>query len=175
MSRQIYNVTKLLQKLKDHTPDTPGKKKFQKLVYLVENVGNVSLGFDYEIYFYGPYSSELDNVLAALAGEGLIHYDYQDYSHLICIDEVDESNEGSDFFQSDLTDDELKVIDNIFSDFADKSPAELELLTTAHFAFKNIQDKSAGNIINGVKKIKGSKYSDDKIKQALIELHLIKV
>jgi len=167
MSRQIYNVTELLRKLKDFSV-TPGKKKFQKLVYLVENVGDVNLGFDYKIHFYGPYSPKLDSVLTALEGEGLIHYEYKDYSHLICVD----APEHSDFCEIDLTDDEQKKIECVFSAFAHKAPDDLELLTTAHFAFQNIQDKSTSSIISGVKKIKGTKYSDDKIKQALSELHL---
>ena len=168
MSRQIYNITELLRKLKCHDI-TPGKKKFQKLVYLVENVGNVNLGFDYEIYFYGPYSSKLDNVLAELEGEGLIHYAYKDYSHLIC---VDEPNEHNDFCESDLTSSELEKIEKIFSVFGKKSPFELELLTTTHFAFQRLQNKSADNIINGVKKIKGEKYSSSQIERALNELNL---
>ena len=170
MSRQAYNIIELLRKLKSKDI-IPGKKKFQKLVYLVENEGNVKLGFNYEIHFYGPYSSELDNVLVELGGEGLIYYDYQGSSHLICVNEL---NEDDDFYKTDLTDDELQSIERIFSIFGNRTPNELELLTTAHFAFQKLQDKSTPNIINGVKKIKGEKYTDAEIEQALKEFTNLK-
>jgi uncharacterized protein YwgA len=168
MNRPKYNVIELLRKLGSHS-DVPGKKKFQKLVYMVENIANVRLGFDYEMYFYGPYSSKLDGLLTDLEGEGLIHYDYKGLNHLI---QIDEPNEYSDFFEVDLSADELKKIEDIFSDYGSKTPNELELLTTTHFAFQNLHDKSSASVIKGVKKIKGSKYSDDNIQQALVELRL---
>ena len=31
-----------------------GKKKFQKLVYLIETVGHIDLGYSYQIHLYGP-------------------------------------------------------------------------------------------------------------------------
>jgi hypothetical protein len=47
------------------------------------------------------------------------------------------------------------------------TPSELELLTTAMYAYDHLEDKSKANIISGVQKIKGSKYSRELIQRSL--------
>jgi len=170
MSRQIYNVIEMLRKLSKQYDTPPGKKKFQKLVYLVENVGNVNLGFSYKIHFFGPYSDKLDDTLTNLQGKGLIYYDYKEQSHLICLHEIEDYD---DFYEADLDEHELKKIEEIFSIYGGNTPNQLELLTTTHFAFENLKDKSNASVIKGVQKIKGTKYSEKQIEDALGELGLM--
>jgi len=46
MNRSIYNIVDIIKEIHDITNEFPGKKKFQKLVYLIENLGKVNLGYD---------------------------------------------------------------------------------------------------------------------------------
>jgi uncharacterized protein YwgA len=166
MKRSKYNIFHILRNLKQKGI-SPGKKQFQKIIYLVENVGYVKLGYSYIIHYYGPYSAALDDTLAELEGECLFHYEYQGLSHLICADDL------CDIAKPDLNDKEIDMIEKIIETFKDKSPSELELLTTSHFIrskLKNANDEE-NRVIEGVKKIKGSKYSDEEIRNALKELN----
>jgi uncharacterized protein YwgA len=55
-----------------------GKTRFQKLAFLIQQEGKsplLSALFNFEPYYYGPYSDELNRVLSQLTQEGLIHPD----------------------------------------------------------------------------------------------------
>ena len=52
---------------KQHHVEDLGKKKFQKLVYLIETVGHIDLGYSYQIHLYGPFSKALDDDLRELS------------------------------------------------------------------------------------------------------------
>jgi len=154
------------------TNEYPGKKKFQKLVYLIENLGNVNLGFKYGIHFYGPYSSKLDDTITKLNGEGFLTYEYQGGSHLICMEEGVSLAADDEFFKPDLSEDEIAAMKEVLKKFSKRNPADLELLTTAHYAHSHLNDKSENRVIAGVQKIKGSKFSEAEIKNAINELNL---
>jgi len=104
-----------------------------------------------------------------LNGEGILSYSYEGNSHLICLKE---DIAGDDLFSPDLTDAEYTDIKEILDKFSKKSPSELELLTTTHYAFISLQDKSHNSIIAGVQKIKGTKFSKAQIKNAIHELEI---
>jgi uncharacterized protein YwgA len=163
MPRSKYNIINILCSLKE-MKIRPGKKQFQKLVYLIENVACVDLGFTYNIHYYGPYSTELDDTLTKLGGDGLFHYDYSGLSHLINIDDL---GKDDDFVEYDLQNDEIEAIGKVLEKFGHKSPSELELITTTHFVKSNLTSKDEESVLRGVKKIKGNKYSDAQIKGAM--------
>jgi uncharacterized protein YwgA len=163
MKRSKYNIFQILRNLKQKGIN-PGKKQFQKIIYLVENVGHVALGYSYTIHYYGPYSASLDDTLVELGGEGLFHYEYQGLSHLICVDGP------GDIVEPDLQEEEIGAIEKIIEKFKSKSPSELELLTTSHFIRSQFGNDEENCVIERVKKIKGSKYSDEEIRNALNEL-----
>ena len=171
MKRSIYNIVDIIKEINLATEEFPGKKKFQKLVYLIENLGNVNLGFKYEIHFYGPYSSELDDAVTKLSGEGFLAYNYEGNSQLICL--KDSVAEDDEFFAPDLSEDEYSAMKDIINRFSHKTPGELELLTTAHYAYANLQDKSQKSVVAGVQKIKGSKFSEPSIISAIDEFGVL--
>ena len=155
-SNAAYVISKIIQ----ICGQKPGKKKLQKLVFLIQEKG-IDLGYEYGLHFYGPYSSNLDIETTTLSAEGIIKFDYSSgYSHKMSI------TEGCKV-KSRLTNVQEKVIDSVIERFKDQSPSELELLTTAIYAYNNLQDKSMDSITQGVKKIKGSKYSKSEIENAL--------
>ena len=68
-----------------------------------------------------------------------------------------------------LSNEQQKVIDELIEYFKGQSTSNLELLTTAIYAYNHLENKSQENIIRGVQKIKGSKYSKEQILSALDE------
>ena len=134
----------------------PCKKTLQKIVFLIE-AKKVDLGCDYGIYFYGPYSADLDFAVRELCDEGVLKIDYTPMDHLITV--VDSSMVG---------DYSNRTIDQVIDSFSQESPGELELIATALYVYVSLHDKE--RIKAGVKKIKGSKYSDSRIDSAITKL-----
>lgn len=59
-----------------------------------------------------------------------------------------------------------ETIDKLIEHFKEKSPSELELLTTAIYAYNHLKDRSVESVIRGVRKIKGEKYSVKQIRES---------
>lgn len=157
-------VLSVLNKICENTK--PGKKVVQKLFYLIERKG-LDLGLDYVMHYYGPYSSELDQKLRVCEDFDCINIDTSGMAHTISIADSFKSTENP------FADDESQVIDNIIKLYACKSPLDLELLTTTDYVANSILSnikKNEKNIIDGVKEIKGEKFSVEKIQQSISEL-----
>lgn len=153
------NSAYIINLIGDVCGKAPGKKKLQKLVYLIEQKG-VPLGYEHGLHFYGPYSSKLDEETMSLSMDGVISFDYSGCSHKMSV------NTGYEI-KSSLTKKDEAVAREVIDHFKNRTPLELELLSTALYAHDNLEDKSRGSIINGVKKIKGDKYNVQEIEQAL--------
>lgn len=138
------------------THGAPCKKTLQKMVFLIE-AKKVDLGCDYGIHFYGPYSADLDFAVRELCDEGVLKIDYTPMDHLISV--ADSSLVGD---YSDNT------VDQVIASFGHESPGELELIATALYVYLCLNDKE--KIKAGIKKIKGSKYSDSRIDAAITKL-----
>lgn len=150
------------------------KKKIQKLVYLIEQFASVDLGYTYEIYFYGPYSRTLDDDLRALSRDSLIRYSKSGRSYLVSV-----TPEGDDALESlvsqngihDRSDVCLERIDEILTQYANRAPFDLELLTTTVFIRNLLGSEASKELIAiNVEKIKGRKFSQDKICAVIDEL-----
>lgn len=135
----------------------PCKKKLQKMIYLIEEKGN-NLGYGYKLHLYGPYSEDLDFEVSKLFSEGRLDIKYTSSGHNIScdIDKVDDLKE--------------KNIIKIIEEFGTRSANELELLTTTLYAERNIEMPTKERLIGAVKKVKGDKYSDAKILEAIDNL-----
>ena len=59
-----------------------GKKKLQKLMYLIERKG-VQLDLRYSIHFFGPYSSRLDHAIHILENEDCLEINTSEKTHRI--------------------------------------------------------------------------------------------
>ena len=131
----------------------PCKKTLQKMVYLIEAKG-IDLGCDYGIHFYGPYSADLDYIVRSLDSEGILSISYSETEHNISV--KDDSN-CKNYYND--------VVNHIVDTFVFDSPSELELIATALYVYR--QNKNENKIEEGVKKIKGSKYSSLQIQKAV--------
>ena len=144
---------------------TPGKKMVQKLVYLVERKG-MDLGLDFRIHFYGPYSAELDHFLHFYEAENLLEIDTSGPTHKIIMSSTKEDR--------DLAHSEEDIVNYIIERYAGKTPLELEVLTTTDFVACDLERKnelSTDSIVAGVRKIKGSKFTNREILDSVTELH----
>ena len=130
-------------------------------MYLIERKG-VSMNLRYSIHFYGPYSEELDNAIRLLAANDVINIDTSERTHKISI--LDSSS-----IDYDLMEEEINTINFILDNFSDKTPNELEALTTLDFVAKEIIENNGSHedIINEVLKIKGTKFTTYFLKEQL--------
>ncbi len=165
MDRINNNAAYIIKRINEIWGESPGKKILQKIVFLIEEKG-IDLNYEYGLHFYGPYSSALDAATTFLSADGIINFDFKGYSHRMRI------NDKFEVWPDGLTSKQKSEIDDIITRFKGKSPSELELLTTAIYAYNNLEDKTEQSVINGVLKIKGSKYNTEQIKKSLDNFNL---
>lgn len=156
----LNDIAFVIGKIQDISSESPGKKKLQKLVYLIEKKG-IDLGCGYGLHFYGPYSAALDAMTADLSDDGIISFDYSGLSHRMSLINAEAAKISSPKRENAVT--------SVLTRYKDWTPSRLELLTTAIYAYENLEEKTLDSVINGVKKIKGSKYSQDEIVRVIQE------
>ena len=157
------NIAYIVNRISEISGHPPVKKALQKTVFLIEKKG-VALGFDYILHFYGPYCSELDRKTSILNTDGVINFDYSGYGHKMSI-----SDEYKHIEPENLAPAQISTIEEVIGRYKDKTPSDLELLTTAIYAYDHTGAKTRDAVIENVKKIKGSKYNDNEIEWALSE------
>ena len=161
------NIAYAISQINEIRKEKPGKKMLHKLLYLAQ-AEKVDLNLDYGIHFYGPYSSTLDASVAILATEDIVRFEYRGCAHLMEIN--DEYHVSSSLEEADE-----EKLREVIKKYKDKTPTQLELLTTTHYVKENISQADEKSIIAGVKKIKADKYSDTAIREAINELNLFAV
>ena len=120
-----------------------GKTALMKLIYILQQVYKVPLGYNYSIYTYGPYSAEVMNGI-----------DFAEQSGLISIEivPIGLSCTGYKLEHRDKADEAIKDVDGSLSKykemireaigaFGQKNAKELELTTTIIYAYANYYDK----------------------------------
>ena len=139
---------------KDHQT---GKKKLQKLMYLIERKG-VQLDLRYSIHFFGPYSSKLDHIIHILENEDWLDIDTSGQTHRIIM-----KKEGN----GQLSKEDNILVDMVRKVFYDKSPMELEALTTIDYVATTLLHGTAtrDDVIKQVKIIKGKKFSSQELEK----------
>lgn len=134
-----------------------GKKKLQKIMYLIERKG-VQLDLRYSIHFFGPYSSRLDHAIHILENEDWLDIDTSGQTHLIIIKKE---------VSGQLSKEDNILVDEVREAFYDKSPMELEALTTIDYVATTLLDSKASraDVIKQVKIIKGKKFSSQELER----------
>lgn len=152
-----------------------GKTGMMKLLYLLQTVHKVPLGYDFEIYTYGPYCQSV-----------MSDIEYAEFVDYICVSPVTYPN-GMNGYQIkamsdgiDLVTKESEVIaphsekiDSVINFFGKKTAKELELYSTIVFVVSSFSDndweKTKEEICSTVKKIKPH-FSTETISVAYEEL-----
>lgn len=159
MNQNERAIVRIIEKIQQINA-APCKKTVQKIVYLIEEKG-INLGMGYGIHFYGPYSEDLDFVIYKMCADHYLKIDYTEHGHLISAAGEWEAEE-KDVLSAET--------EKIVEEFARDTPSELELLATTLYVAKSKRANGRDFIIKGVKKIKGSKYSEEKILKAMERL-----
>jgi len=120
-----------------------GKTALMKLIYILQQVYKVPLGYNYSIYTYGPYSAEVMNGIDFAEQSGLISIEIVPIG-LSCTgyklehrDKADEAIKDVDVRLSKYK----EMIREAIGAFGQKNAKELELTTTIIYAYANYYDK----------------------------------
>jgi uncharacterized protein YwgA len=171
---QFAVIAYLAEKLEDISF---GKTALQKLVYFMEEWKNIPLGYVFEFYTYGPFSSKLMGDLdysASLEAVEVIYVFNGGYQIKKGPRNEAIQTRGDSFLKLHKSD-----IDEVIRLFAKLAAKKLELLATIHFACREYEqrhnDFSDDDILNAVKALKPNKFSDGEIQKSLGYLRSNKV
>lgn len=147
----------------------PGKKMLQKLMYLIDRQG-VNLELNYSIHFFGPYSAKLNEMIQVLENYDKLTIDTSGVTHII--------HNGNFPIVGQLNKEEQEKINFVLEHFSNRSAFDLEAITTIDYVANKLLKGSTdeAEIISKVKKIKGSKFSDEHLAesfQTLQQFHYI--
>ena len=127
-----------------------GKIKLQKLVYFLQEVKRVPLGYSYRLHHYGPYSFDLENDVADLMSKGYVKVtaDPEGYGYHVQVE-----NEAPD----NIDEQAAQYIDDVqalLHDFGEKDRPTLELMATIHFVNSILGPPGKGRLTQEVKLLK---------------------
>lgn len=141
-----------------------GKKMLQKLIYFLQEGEGEALRFDYRMYYYGPYSAELDARIRTLSAVGLVSAPPDSEG----VATFSPTGESSDVLEADRALDQK--IDRLLSNVGDILPNDIELLATVHFLAKESTTRAPFDeekIVRQVRAWKGGKFSRPEILSAI--------
>ena len=105
-----------------------GKTAIMKMIFILQNVFGMKLGYSFDIYTYGPYAAEVSEELESLIHSDLIDaeaYEYNNsWGYKLEISDKGKSSKGS------LSPDDEKKISDVLLHFGSKTAKELELDST---------------------------------------------
>lgn len=143
-----------------------GRTILQKLIYFAKAKG-VPMMLNYEIYHYGPYCQELSERVDYLQVGNII--DDKGSDNQSNYKPSSEANKLLEMYGAELQE-SRPMISHIVDSFIDKSPHEMELFATTHFVEQG-GENDITRIVREVQRIKGRKFSQQEIEQAVSELH----
>jgi uncharacterized protein YwgA len=149
----------LIKKLNEDYPDQQvGKTVVQKMVYLLSRK-NIAK-FDFSMYHYGPYSSELSAELSFIEKNGIIEITWKDNEGYF----IKPTND-SERFLSLINSDERKAIDETVNQFGKFKAIDLSLIATALYLKDNfgVEDSKLADAVHNAKK----RYSPEYITNVL--------
>lgn len=127
-----------------------GKTAMMKCTYLLQEIEKVPLNYTFEIYTYGPYSSEVMEEIDFARQNGLLDVKWTNYPNGMHGYAISALGAGATPYD--------KQIDSIVGVFGSKTAKELELLSTVLFIHrvygKNKWEKDKTSICFSVQEIK---------------------
>lgn len=148
-----------LKRMEDGYPDKQiGKTVVQKMMYLLTRGGAVD--FNYSLYHYGPYSSEVSRELNFASSAGIVDINWVDDKGYFI-----NSTQKLEKFKNRLTDKDKQVVDELVKKFGRFNAIKLSLITTAYFLMDNfnVSDERLAEVVHDAK----PNYSHEYIKNVL--------
>lgn len=114
-----------------------GKTALMKYVFLLQKVYKVPLGYDFEIYTYGPYSSEVMEEIDHARRERVINIERIFYPTGHSGYQINPTNLTEEVVNNtkDFVLEYEKAIEEVLEYFGDKTAKELELSTTIIYLY----------------------------------------
>lgn len=165
----------VLAMLVKNAPKSPGRTALMKFAYLLQTVRGVPLGYDFELYTYGPYDvsvlSDLSQAITFEAIKSQTVYFSSGYGY-----EYSANESGLADVCKDAGEDLEKVLADIewvLDEFGSDTASRLELVSTVIFAEREMRRKRqtpAKDVL--CKAVKGIKpyFTEDVIEQTIDEL-----
>jgi uncharacterized protein len=148
-----------VKRLNEDNPEKQiGKTIVQKMMYLLSRK-NIA-GFDFSMYHYGPYSSELSGEMSFAERNGIIKVAWKDNEGYFI-----RPSESAEQFFALLDDEERQAVDDFVSQFGKFNATDLFLLATALYLKDNfgIEENRLPEAVHNAKK----KYSTEYIEKIL--------
>jgi uncharacterized protein YwgA len=155
----------VITKNKDLNHNGLGRTALMKLVYLLQEGSGVPVGYDFRLYSYGPYDSQVLQDLDILRQFGLLQEEsvqeenYQWNKYLPANEDPDINEE------SELLNGNRKTIDDLIKNYGNNNARTLELYATTLFVLRDKRDSNKNNILKTIQEIK-PKYSNQEIESA---------
>lgn len=150
----ILERISLIIKMSDTIPNI-GKTAVMKCIYLLQTIKKIPLGYHFEIYTYGPYSSVVMDEIDYARQCGFISVESMTYPTGQFGYQIKCNEYGKDMVsKSTLVSNYETEINDIMSEFGDKKASELELLSTIVFVATVYKLQSKEEITDLVEKIK---------------------
>lgn len=173
---QRYAIIAELAKRLDQKSPQFGKTALQKMIYLLQEIFKIDCGYTFELYSYGPFTSQvlhdLDfvehlggvEISVVNSGKGGFHIKPGEKIEFLL-------DKGKDFLSNHLVGDAFLKLVNQFGSY---SASELELRSTIIYIDREIRDQESNppdyeRIFMLVKEVK-PKFSDEEIQKAIDEL-----
>ncbi|MFG0274936.1 MAG: hypothetical protein ACF8QF_07760 [Phycisphaerales bacterium] len=133
-------VSAAVQRLRDEG-SWAGRIHVHKLLVVAQLLGLVRVPFRFELYRYGPYSFELDELIADMENFGFVSKEYAQpgYGPRLALSSTGEEDLDS------LSEHELAALSTVASEFGRRGSKELELLATSLWVMEEegVSDKDA--------------------------------
>lgn len=149
-----------------------GKTALQKLVYFLQEWKNVPLGYNFELYTYGPFSADLMGDLDYSETLGAVRIDHiinGGYNISPADQNAEVQQRAVDFF-----DKHLSALEEVVVAFGKLSAWQLELRATLYFAYLEMASKpdpfDDDDLMNILRSLKPGKFNEDQIRQAISDL-----
>jgi uncharacterized protein YwgA len=121
------------------TSSVLGKTAIMKYLYLLQKVYKIPLGYEYSIYTYGPYASEVMSDIDYAETKDIINIEEEDYKNGIRGYSITPSHQAADTIKREkkLIAKYEAPIQQMLSLFSEKNARELELSTTIVYVYSN--------------------------------------
>jgi uncharacterized protein YwgA len=131
-------------KLAETIPGTFGRTSLMKLCYFLQVVKNVPLGYEFSLYSYGPFDSDVLSDLQAAENMGVLKSTLQQYPGGYGYDiRTSEKSNKAQQLAGNFLDEHKDDIQWAIDSFGNRSASDLELMSTIVFlnTAERIRDK----------------------------------
>ncbi len=154
----------LVKKINEKYPGKQvGKTIIQRMMYLLTRSKTVD--FDYSMYYYGPFSSEVSGELNFAQDSGIIQIEWVDKKGYF----INATTKLNDF-DSLITDEEKSAIENITEKFGDFNAIDMSIIASAFFLKDNfgVSDTELVDVIHQTRQNHPSNYIKNVLQKATI-------